>query len=244
MGDIKKAVVACVLTVLIFAAGAAPAVAGLTGALSEFRGMGEGSGLGLEEIPENTEADAAYNLGIKYYYGGAGNIKVAVEWFRKSAELGSAQGQFRLGAAYETGEGVEKDYAQALKWYRLSAEQKDKGGQYGLGRLYAKGRGVKRNYGEAARWFRLSAEQGVALAQYELGMMNFRGDGMKRNHAEAYFWLALAAKDIDDAMDKRDEAAERLSPDELLAARLRLREWKPAGAGSPADVPVPESGNK
>ena len=42
----------------------------------------------------------------------------------KAAEAGFApEAQHELGAAYETGEGVEKDEVEAARWYRMAAEQ-------------------------------------------------------------------------------------------------------------------------
>lgn len=181
----------------------------------------------LEEVPEISDADAAYNLGVKAYLNGRGNIGDAVEWFRKAANLGSAKGQYRLGVAYEWGEGVEKDYAKAFKWYSKAAKQKNRGGQYGLGSLYANGRGVRRDTAEAAKWFKLSANQGVAYAQYALGMLFLEGDGIGRNYRQAYFWLALAATSFDVAMEKRDEAGAHLSEEELQETRQRLMKWRP-----------------
>ncbi|MFH1157699.1 MAG: tetratricopeptide repeat protein [Pseudomonadota bacterium] len=176
-----------------------------------------------KEVPEGSEADAAYNLGVKYYNSSEGNIERAVEWFRRAAELGSAKGQYRLGAAYETGEGVKKDYAEALKWYGLAARQKDRDAQCGLGGLYANGYGVERDDAEAAKWYKLAAERDVARAQYELGLLYLEGHGVTQDYIEAYFWLALGAKAFDSAMEKRDEAATHLTYEQLQAVRLRLK---------------------
>lgn len=39
------------------------------------------------------------------------------------AKQGDAEAQNELGFAYETGDGVNQDYAEALKWYQTAAEQ-------------------------------------------------------------------------------------------------------------------------
>ena len=40
---------------------------------------------------------------------------------RRQAEQGDASAQYNLGAMYENGEGVPRDYVQAHKWYNLAA---------------------------------------------------------------------------------------------------------------------------
>ena len=53
-------------------------------------------------------------------------------WFRKAAEQGNAEAQYRLGLSYYNGEGVPKDYAQAAFWWRKAAEQGEDTAQYNL----------------------------------------------------------------------------------------------------------------
>lgn len=45
----------------------------------------------------------------------------------------NAQTQFERGRAYEKGQGVPQDDAQALAWYRKAAEQGHAKAQYNLG---------------------------------------------------------------------------------------------------------------
>jgi TPR repeat protein len=45
----------------------------------------------------------------------------AVEWYRKSAEQGFAEAQYKLGLIYEEGLGVTQDYVEAHKWFNLAA---------------------------------------------------------------------------------------------------------------------------
>jgi TPR repeat protein len=179
----------------------------------------------------NPEAEADYTLGMKYYTG-TGNVyqdfKQAAEWFRKAAELGLAKGQYRLGFSYDSGQGVAQDYQAARQWYLKAAAQSDRDAEAALGDLYSLGHGVKKDVAEAAGWYFKAAEQGVAHAQYELGKLYFSGEGVKQDYTQAYIWLGLAAKEIDDAMDRRDESGEHLTPDQLRAAREHIERWHPA----------------
>ena len=57
------------------------------------------------------------------------------------------------------------------------------------------------------------------------------GIGVPQDYAEAYFWLTLASTksgdDQHDAQAGRDMAAQKLTPDVLLAVQKWAREWKP-----------------
>ena len=61
------------------------------------------------------------------------------------AEKGDAKAQNSLGWIYQSGEGVEQDYAKALEWFTKSAEQNNPFGQSHLGRMYNKGQGVEQH---------------------------------------------------------------------------------------------------
>jgi TPR repeat protein len=85
---------------------------------------------------------------------------------RARAEIGDAQSQFELGAAFHFGtQGVAKDYAEAVKWYRKAAEQNYARAQFNLGVSYAKGEGVAKNYVEGYKWVVLAAAQGDELGK-------------------------------------------------------------------------------
>lgn len=75
-------------------------------------------------------------------------------------------------AAYEHGEGVSKDPAQAVVLYCQAARMGDAEAQYALGWMYANGRGIQRNDSMAAGLFGLSAAQGHQYAQRMLAFLN------------------------------------------------------------------------
>lgn len=57
------------------------------------------------------------------FYRAASNAR-ALEYFRKSAAQGNAEGQYGVGFMYQGGEGgVEQDMAEARKWYAMAAQQ-------------------------------------------------------------------------------------------------------------------------
>jgi soluble lytic murein transglycosylase-like protein len=66
--------------------------------------------------------------------------------------------------AYENGEGVARDPAQAAALYCKAARLGDAAAQFNLGWMYANGRGVERSDATAAFFFHAAAEQGSEQA--------------------------------------------------------------------------------
>jgi TPR repeat protein len=48
-----------------------------------------------------------------------------VKWYKKAAEKGNVDAQFRLGYCYEQGRGVKGSYGEAIKWYKKAGQQGD-----------------------------------------------------------------------------------------------------------------------
>lgn len=67
--------------------------------------------------------------------------------------------------AYENGEGVDRDPAEAATLYCKAARLGDAPAQFNLGWMYANGRGVERSDSTAAFFFHAAAEQGWEQAQ-------------------------------------------------------------------------------
>jgi TPR repeat protein len=102
------------------------------------------------------------------------------------------------------------------------AEQGIAPAQYQLGAVCHQGKGVPQDYTEAVKWFRKSAEQGYAGAQFQLGAMYGKGQGVPQNYIEAYVWSSLAASTGgENAVQNRDLAATKLTPEDLAAAQKK-----------------------
>ncbi|MBL28111.1 MAG: hypothetical protein CMM50_11255 [Rhodospirillaceae bacterium] len=156
-------------------------------------------GFGGDALADFDEAQAAFNTG---------RFEKAKDLLEPLAEDGDARAQYALGAMYQNGLAVEKDYGKALAYYQASAGQGYPSGQFGLGALYEKGSGVEQNYEEAAKWYRLSAEQtdiekrwpgnrgpkdGSAFAQNALGKLYETGRGVPKDLDEAKRWYTMSA---------------------------------------------------
>ena len=51
-----------------------------------------------------------------------GNYDLALNEFRPLAEKGDVNAQASLGAMYQYGQGMERNYLEANKWYRLASD--------------------------------------------------------------------------------------------------------------------------
>ena len=119
----------------------------------------------------------------------------AMEWYRKAAEQGNANGQYDLGLMYKNGKkGVAKDEVKAVEWLRKAAEQGHAYGQVHLGLMYAKGTGIVKDEVKAVEWFRKAAEQGHANGQSNLGHMYQNGIGIAKDEVKAVEWYRKAAE--------------------------------------------------
>jgi len=156
----------------------------------------------------------------------------AIEIWRPLADSGNAAAQFRLGAMYIEGRGVERDDAEAVKWFRRAAEQGDPMAQFNLGASYAEGTGVAKDEAEAAKWFRRAADQGMSFAQLNLGIMYAEGKGVPKDPVEAVKWLDLAIYGLPAGGARSDAArvltsvAETMTSEQVREAKARERAWK------------------
>ena len=136
-------------------------------------------------------ARAEFQAGVAAY--ARGDYPQVLADFRRSAAQGNALAETGLGAMYNDGLGMPKNYAEALKWYRLAAAQGYAPAETSLGVMYANGYGVAQRYAVALKWYRLAAAQGDGGAEYSVGLMFDNGQGVPQNYAEALKWYRLAA---------------------------------------------------
>lgn len=80
-------------------------------------------------------AEECYSKGKKYYV--LDNVEMALEWYHKAAEKGSAEAKYILGNMYEHGVGVPQDSIKALRWYLRAAKQGNKDAKKAIERINA-----------------------------------------------------------------------------------------------------------
>jgi uncharacterized protein len=157
----------------------------------------------------------------------------AAELWMPLAEAGNAAAQYQLGTLYAEGKGVEQSDTTAAAWFARAANQGIAAAQYNLAASYAEGLGIPKDDAAAARWFRRAAEQGMAYAQLNLGILYVMQRGVPADNIEAVKWLELAIFALppggarSDAARMLKEAADKLTEEQLLEARVREKAFKP-----------------
>ena len=105
----------------------------------------------------------------------------------------NAEDQFRLGRAYERGEGVPQSDVIAGEWYLKAADQGNLKAMHNLGVLFLTGRGTPKDPAQGYRWIRKAADKGDAGSAYITGFLLIKGEGVTKNTAEGVGWLRKAA---------------------------------------------------
>ena len=121
--------------------------------------------------------------------GASRNDLNAVDYLRRSAELGYPPAQVALGYFYDTGSVVSQDSGQAADWYKKAAKQDDRLADWLLGRLYYNGNGVPRDLNAAESWLQKAANQGDPFGQQLLGLIRLE----RNDYAKAADWFRKAA---------------------------------------------------
>jgi len=110
----------------------------------------------------------------------------------KEAQAGNRRAQYKLGAAYLTGNQVKVDISRSIHWFTKAANQGYVKAMYKLGRVYYLNRAGKRNKKKAFRWFTKGATKKHAGSAYNLAKVYFDGLIIGRDNSRALHWARLA----------------------------------------------------
>lgn len=126
-----------------------------------------------EKAVSRGDAQAAYALGLLYYYGNGTAIdKVrALSLIRKGAEGDIPGAQNMMGCYFDDGDGgIVRDAHEAEKWFSLAAGQYDLHGMRNLGNLLVvKGELSNEQFDRAMSYLQQAAGMGLHVAQANLG---------------------------------------------------------------------------
>ncbi len=162
---------------------------------------------------EQGHMDAQLKLGMLYV---GRNKEEAVRWLTTAAEVGDAAAALRLGALHYYDGGSE-----SVKWFIKVDEQGGRAeAQLLLGHLYLGGAGVEKDVEEAIIWLTGGAVQDNSRAQFTLGFL-YAHEGEVRDLVQAYMWFDMAAEALSYAKLARDALEEKMSKDEVAAAKRR-----------------------
>ncbi len=136
----------------------------------------------------------------RMYWSGQGvreDVKTAVDWYEKAAELGSLEAQMILGAANFGGVKIPQNYALAGKYLLLAANQKNNLAEFYVGYMYQHGTGLEKSPEKAVHYMESSIADGSSVAQYELGVWYSTGSGVIVDRVRACNLFELGAKQGD-----------------------------------------------
>jgi uncharacterized protein len=105
------------------------------------------------------------------------------------ADAGDKAAQFRVGSAYDTGDGAPRSRDKAMKYYLMAAEQGHADAQNSLG----SGLQAEKNYSEALTWYERASAQNHALATNNLAYLYDLGLGTKQDRQKAFELYSIAA---------------------------------------------------
>jgi TPR repeat protein len=153
---------------------------------------------------------APYELGLLHETGYGDDIfrdeSYAAQLFTKSADLGHAEANFRLGDAYEHGKlRCPRDPALSVHFYTGAAQQSYPLAMMALCAWYMVGAQpvLEKDENEAYEWARKAAETGLPKAEYTVGFFTETGIGCRRDPLEANVWYVRAADHGDDRAKHR-----------------------------------------
>lgn len=158
----------------------------------------------LNELVSRNHARALNFLGVCYETGRGveKDLKKAVSFYQKSADLGFRRAQCNLGICYEFGKGVPINKEKAYFWYEKafsqymeSAENGDADAQLEVGSFYYYGRMRSgKDYLKSIPWFEKSANQGNSNAYNSLGIIYQNALGVEKNLKKAYDYYLKGAE--------------------------------------------------
>jgi TPR repeat protein len=133
------------------------------------------------------------NLGWEYLHamGLPPRRDLAIAWYRKAADRGNSQAEFRLGEIFQDAPGGA---AEALRWYELAGAQGESAATNNIGLMFEKGNGVTQDYKRAAGYYQKAAAEGGMRGEYHLGTLYERGLGVPQDDHLAMQWMIKAAQ--------------------------------------------------
>lgn len=149
----------------------------------------------LQRKASDGDAVAMYCMGEIDFQVIPTNVRRAIDFFKKSAEIGYPPAQATIGTLYLKGlpNLLEKDYQKGIDLVSKAVSQKSLTARYNLGMAYYNGDGVSKDLFKASQWLEVAVRQNFSEAQYTLGVMLLEGDGIKKSTTRGVKLLEQAA---------------------------------------------------
>lgn len=164
----------------------------------------ENNEISLESIDKAIELlDEAEKEGFKpfdallyakaYLYSQKEDYGNALQYYRKSAELGNLDAIIATATYCIEGKGADADGVEALKWYVKAAELEDVNAMFIAGILFSDG--PQKDNVKSFQWFKKAAENGHVVSKKYLADCYAQGKGTAKNVKDAMIWYAAASDD-------------------------------------------------
>lgn len=141
-------------------------------------------------------ATATQQLGA--FFASGSKTEDAAKWFRKGAELGSAEAQISLGELLDVKDADPADVRAARDWHAKAAAQGHPKGMHRLGKMFVFGKGGPEDPAEGLKHYRnalkTATDQTLQEVLNSLAFAYNQGLGVKRDPKEAAKHLKSAAE--------------------------------------------------
>ncbi|MGR5175057.1 hypothetical protein ACPV4B_02360 [Vibrio parahaemolyticus] len=124
----------------------------------------------------------------------------SVEQLQQEAQLNNAEAQYKLGLAYETGEGTQRDLTLAAHWYKQASDNGHPAATYNYAQALEYGRGVQANPSKAVLLYTRLAALGDQSTYSKIARLYQNHDIQVANEDQEVLWYSLA-KDLSPEYD-------------------------------------------
>ncbi|PKK65004.1 kinase-like protein [Rhizophagus irregularis] len=122
-----------------------------------------------QKAAEDDSKVALYNLGKCCELEGILQNKVrAFGFYKKSADQGFVDAQYKVGYCYDHGIGVNMNKEKAFDFYKIAAQEENRDAQKSLAFLYEQGKGTEKNIEKAIYWYEKAVKNGSHEAKERL----------------------------------------------------------------------------
>lgn len=127
-------------------------------------------------------------------FGAAQDAAASVRLHREAARRGNRPAMFEMYVLLSTGQGVDKDEAEALRYCVQAAELGHARAAFNMGAFHCGGHGemIAKDVAAGVAWYERASELGSGRASAMLGYMHLVGDGLELSQDRAQSWFEVA----------------------------------------------------
>ncbi|RGB24232.1 hypothetical protein C1646_773375 [Rhizophagus diaphanus] len=147
----------------------------------------------FEEVFNKNFSAGAFKISLIHY--NEKDLKMAIYWCEKAANLGHYIAQYNIAVSYKNGIGVDKDINKAFEIFNQLAERGNVEGIMMLVTCYYKGTGTNVNKQKAFELFQKAANLGYSEGKRNIAYMYEKGEGVDKDYVKSFeLYQQLAGK--------------------------------------------------